>query len=152
MKRVHRECPDCRLIVAGGGKFHFDVSEYEALDFIGIRNRFIPDDEMVALIKNCAFMVCPYTDATQSGVIMSAFAFNKPVIATDVGGLPEMVKDRHYGLIIKEKDVNALAESIVSLWRDPELTASFSEEIRRDYSTGEKSWRHIAALLFKEYA
>ena len=39
-----------------------------------------------------AFMVCPYTDATQSGVIMSAFAFNKPVIATDVGGLPEMVK------------------------------------------------------------
>ena len=63
-----------------------------------------------------------------------------------------MVKDRHYGLIIKEKDVNALAESIVSLWRDPDLTASFSEEIHRDYSTGEKSWRHIAALLFKEYA
>ena len=80
--------------MAGGGKFHFDVSEYEALDYIGIRNRFIPDDEMVALIKNCAFMVCPYTDATQSGVIMSAFAFNKPVIATDVGGLPEMVKPR----------------------------------------------------------
>lgn len=152
MKRVHRECPDCRLIVAGGGKFHFDTTEYETLDFIGIRNRFIPDDEMVALIKNCAFMVCPYTDATQSGVIMSAFAFNKPVIATNVGGLPEMVKDRHYGLIIKEKNVDALAESIVSLWRDPELAASFSEEIRRDYSTGEKSWRHIAALLFKEYA
>lgn len=152
MKKVHLACPDCRLIIAGGGKFHFNISEYEALDYIEIRNRFIPDDEMVALIKNCTFMVCPYTDATQSGVIMSAFAFNKPVIATNVGGLPEMVKDRHYGLIIKEKDVDALAESIVSLWRDPELTASFSEEIRRDYSTGEKSWRHIAALLFKEYA
>ena len=66
MEQVHQQCPSCRLIVAGGGKYHFDISHYEALDYIDIRNRFIPDSELVALIQNAAFMVCPYTDALES--------------------------------------------------------------------------------------
>ena len=82
MEKVHKNYPECKLIVAGGGKFYFDISHYRSMDYIDIRNRFIPDDELVALIQNCAFMVCPYTDATQSGVIMSAFAFNKPSSCT----------------------------------------------------------------------
>lgn len=45
------------------------------------------------MIRNCEFTVVPYIDATQSGVIMSAYAFNKPCVATNVGGLPEMVID-----------------------------------------------------------
>ena len=151
MKRVHEECPDCRLVVAGGGKYHFDISEYQGLDYIDIRNRFIPDTELVALIKNCAFMVCPYTDATQSGVIMSAFAFCKPVIATNVGGLPEMVSHNRHGLIIKEKDVEALAASMVTLWKEEPLQKQFAEGIAEDYNgDGNRSWRHIAEKLCHE--
>ena len=37
--------------------------------------------------------MCPYTDATQSGVVYSSFALNTPVIATNVGGLSEMIDD-----------------------------------------------------------
>ena len=151
MERVHRQCPDCRLVVAGGGTFHFDINKYQTVDYIDIRNRFIPDSELVALISRAAFVVCPYTDATQSGVIMSAFAFNKPVIATNVGGLPEMVKHQHYGLIVKEKDVDALAESIVSLWRQPECLFSYTKEIERDYNAGQLSWKKIAEELVVEY-
>ena len=106
MQHVHQQCPDCKLIVAGGGTFHFDITPYHTLSYIDVRNRFIPDSELVALIQHAAFMVCPYTDATQSGVIMSAYAFEKPVIATNVGGLPEMVSHQHYGLIIKERDID----------------------------------------------
>jgi len=150
---VHKQCPDCKLIVAGNGKFHFDISTYSSFDFIDLRNRFIPENELVALIKNCAFMVCPYTDATQSGVIMSAFAFNKPVIATNVGGLPEMVKNQHYGIIINEKDTDALAESIITLWTNPKKKDSFAENIESDYGKGDLSWKKIArdvsALYFK---
>ena len=151
IEQVHQECPDCRLVVAGGGKYHFDISHYQSLDYIDIRNRFIPDEELVALIQNCAFMVCPYTDATQSGVIMSAFACNKPVIATKVGGLPEMVKDQQYGLIIKEKDVDALVKSITTLWRQPDIVNTYSEQISQDYNTGELSWRKIAENICSEY-
>ena len=78
MEKIHAELPDCKLIVAGGGKYHFDIAKYQAADYIDIRNRYIPDEELVALISNCAFMVCPYTDATQSGVIMSAYACRRP--------------------------------------------------------------------------
>ena len=151
MKKVHHVCPDCRLVVAGGGKYHFDISQYQALDYIDIRNRFIPDEELVTLIKHCAFMVCPYTDATQSGVIMSAFAFNKPVIATNVGGLPEMVLHERYGLIIKEKDIDAQAESIIKLWQNPDKVNQYSEEIKHSYNNGELSWGKITANMIKIY-
>jgi glycosyltransferase involved in cell wall biosynthesis len=152
MEQVHQRCPDCRLIVAGGGKYHFDISHYQTLDYIDIRNRFIPDEELVTLIKHCAFMVCPYTDATQSGVIMSAFAFNKPVIATNVGGLPEMVIHQQYGLIIKEKNVNAIVESITLLWRQQDVINTYSEHIKQDYDTGELSWKKIAEEIRSKYA
>lgn len=151
MEQVHQECPDCKLIVAGGGKYHFDISHYQILDYIDIRNRFIPNEELVTLIKHCAFMVCPYTDATQSGVIMSAYAYYKPVIATNVGGLPEMVKHQKYGLIVKEKNVDALVRSITTLWRQPCLIDTYSKQIRQDYNTGELSWKIIAKNICSEY-
>jgi len=151
MEQVHLTCPDCHLVVAGGGAFHLDISPYQALDYIDIRNRFIPDNELVALIRNCVFMVCPYTDATQSGVIMSAFAFNKPVIATNVGGLPEMVKHQHYGLIVKEKDITILAKNMTELWQQPETIAAFSKEIEHDYGSGELSWKKTAENIISAY-
>ena len=151
MEGVHKTCPDCQLVIAGGGKFHFEISRYQSLDYIDIRNLFIPDSELVALIRNCAFMVCPYTDATQSGVVMSAFAFDKPVIATNVGGLPEMVRHNHYGLVIKEKDINSLANAITLLWKHPEKVKSYSDEIKQSYGTGELSWKKIAEDMIKIY-
>lgn len=152
MKKVHEQCPDCHLTVAGGGSFHFDISPYEILDYIDIRNRFIPDSELVQLIEDSAFIVCPYTDATQSGVVMSAFAFNKPVIATNTGGLPEMVKHEHYGLIVERKDVDQLANAIIRLWKDKNLLNKFSKEIEDDYNSSELSWKEIAKGLCQEYS
>lgn len=151
MTEVHKSHPDCTLVVAGGGDYHFDKSAYEQLDYIDIRNRFIPDEELVSLIKGCEFMVCPYTDATQSGVIMSAFAFNKPVIATRVGGLPEMVIDNKYGILIKEKDANAITEGINKFLSEPELVVQFTHEIAENYGKGEQSWTSIARDLYSEY-
>jgi len=147
MKEVHRVCPDCKLKVVGSGQFHFNVSEYQMSDYIEIRNRFIPDEELVELIRRAAFLVCPYTDATQSGVVMSAFAFHKPVIATRVGGLPEMVKDGCYGLIVKSHDVKALADAMIDLWKDEDKRRLFSQQIAHDYSDGDRSWKKIAKQL-----
>ena len=151
MKKVHEVHPECKLVIAGKGDFHFDISEYASLDYFDLRNRFIPDDEMISLVKNALFMVCPYTDATQSGVIMSSYAFYRPVIATNVGGLPEMVVDGRYGLIVKEKDVDALADAIIKLLDNKDLIETFSKNIESDYSTGERSWHITAKKLVEEY-
>lgn len=149
--RVHQTCPDVKLIVAGGGKYHFDIEPYMRLDYIDIRNRFIPDEELVALIKNAAFMVCPYTDATQSGVIMSAYVFHTPVIATRVGALPEMVDDGRTGILIKNKDVDAIAEAVTKLWDDKSLQSRMADNIADLYAGGANSWHSIAESLLKVY-
>lgn len=151
MVEVHKQYPDVRLIVAGGGTFHFDISEWQQMPYIEFRNRFIPDKELIDLIKGSLFMVCPYTDATQSGVVMSAFTFNKPVIATNVGGLPEMIESGQQGLIVRERDVKALKIGICNLLDNPMLLKTFSSNIERDYSMGEKSWDKIAAQIVEYY-
>lgn len=150
-RKVHDLHPDVKLIVAGSGNFPFDVEEYKSLDYIEFRHRFIPDTELIQLMKSCMFMVCPYTDATQSGVIMSAFAFNVPVLATNVGGLPEMVKDGVFGKIIKEKDIDAIVKGIDELLASPKIIQSYSDNIRREYNDGELSWKCIAEKLNQDY-
>lgn len=152
MKKVHDTFPDIKLVVAGGGKYHFDISEYAALPYIDIRNRFIPDEELVALMNKTQFMVCPYTDATQSGVIMSSFTFGTPVIATRVGGLPEMLGNGKYGMLVKEKDTDALYQGICCLLSDEEQLADYRKEIAKDYtSDGYLSWKTIAEELRESY-
>lgn len=152
MKKVHDTFPDIKLVVAGGGKYHFDISEYAALPYIDIRNRFISDEELVALMNKTQFMVCPYTDATQSGVIMSSFTFGTPVIATRVGGLPEMLGNGKYGMLVKEKDTDALYLGICSLLSDEEQLADYRKEIAKDYtSDGYLSWKTIAEELRESY-
>lgn len=148
MVKVHEKCPDVKLVVAGGGNYYFDISSYVNLDFIEIRNRFIPDEELVALIRNTEFMVCPYTDATQSGVIMSAYAFDTPVIATRVGGLPDMLGNGRFGMLIDEKNVNALSDAMLRLLENKEILQAYKANINDAYSgEGELSWTTIAKDL-----
>lgn len=151
MEKVHKQYADVKLVVAGGGRYHFDISKYLAKEYIDIRNHFIPDAELVALLSNAMFVVCPYTDATQSGVVMSAFTFNKPVLVTDVGGLPEMTGDGQYGRIARRKDVDALATAITELIANPAELQRYSQNIASDYDTGNLSWKAIAKDLNDKY-
>ena len=147
MKRVHEQFPQMQLIVAGKGKYPFDISEYQQLGYIEFRNRFIPDDELAELIQGAYCAICPYKDATQSGVVMSAFAFNKPIIATNVGGLPEQVEHDKYGLIVPPCDVEALANAMNHLLSNPEKLQEYADNIESDYAEGPKSWKEIAKKL-----
>lgn len=151
MEQVHEQFPQQKLIVAGGGKFHFDIEPYKQKDNIEFRNRFIHNDELATLIRNSAFLVCPYTNATQSGVIMSAYAFCKPVIATTVGGLPEMLGNGELGPLVPPKDSEALAKAMCKLLGDKESQKNYSENISLVYREGELSWKEIARKLSDIY-
>lgn len=149
MVEVNRHYPDCQLVVAGSGTYPFDLSPYQGLPYLDIRNRFIPDIELVALIQHSEFVVCPYTDATQSGVIMSAFAFDKPVLATRVGGLPEMLHEGSYGVLIEEKNLEALAAGIQHLWGHPQELELYRSRIHTDYAEGDRTWAEIAKEMIQ---
>ena len=115
MEVVHQKIPNLKLVVAGGGKLWFDISPYQHLDYIDLRLHYVGVPELSGLLKDCEFVVCPYRDATQSGVIQTALSMCAPVIATRVGALPEVVINGKYGRIINPNDVGSLAENIISL-------------------------------------
>lgn len=152
MKEVHETNPDAELVVAGNGKFYFDISEYENLPYIKIINRFIPDEELVKLINESFFVVLPYKDATQSGVVMTSFALDKPCVVTDVGGLKEMVVHQKYGMVIPPDNPTELAKTIRFLLDNPEKVKSFSEKIKTERKNGMFSWSIIAEQLMEIYS
>lgn len=152
MVEFHKTVPDVHLIVAGKGEFSFDITPFQQLDYIEIRNRFIPDDELAELIQNSQFVVCPYKDATQSGVVMSAFAFNKPVIATNVGGFPEQVLHNQYGLIVAPSNITELSSAFVELCTNSTMLHQFEQNLQKAHKQGAISWSLIASEMKSIYS
>ena len=77
---------------------------------------FIPENKVNLFFSASDMVVQPYKSATQSGVAQIAYHFNKPVVVTDVGGLPDMVENNKTGFIIKSNNskllANVLAENL----------------------------------------
>ena len=151
MVQVHEYYPDIKLVVAGKGKYHFDISEYKKLPYFVFMNRFIEDKDLSALIRDSEFVVAPYKDATQSGVVMSAFALNKPCIVTKVGGLPEMVKDKEMGIVVPPCDINSLTKAICDLLNDEKVRNTYADNIIVSYFQGENSWDVISNGMINIY-
>lgn len=142
---------DIELTIAGSGSFDFDISPYQKIKGVHFINEYIPDQILSHLINRCDVVVCPYVDATQSGVVMSAFALCKPVIATHVGGLAEMITHEKTGLIIPPKDITALTNAILLLYNNPELLLQMSVHIKEEFYTGKNSWDMTAKNLISYF-
>ncbi len=142
---------DMTLTIAGSGNFDFDIEVYKQYPQINILNEYIYPENLADLISQASIVVCPYTDATQSGVIMSAYAFKKPVIATNVGGLPEMVEDKKTGLIIEPKSSDAIYNAILELYNNKNILEEMSRNIGKIYFEGEKSWDSSAKQFIEAF-
>lgn len=105
LRHTSAEGPGCRLLVAG--EFYEDPKPYqEQIDRLGIRQDlilktdFIPDSEVRDYLCAADAVIQPYRNATQSGVTPLAYHFEKPMIVTNVGGLPDLVPDHKVGLVV----------------------------------------------------
>lgn len=151
MMKVREQVTDATMTIAGGGKMYFDIEPYQKQDWAKVINRYVGMEELAGLLQNCALSVCPYTDATQSGVIMTSYSLCKPVVATNVGGLGEMVENGKTGLLVLPKDVDALADAIIALLKDDAKREKMADNIRNDYFVGDKSWKVIAEKYIEFY-
>lgn len=79
---------------------------------IEIVNRYLRAEEVSEYFSRADVIILPYKDASGTGVIPLAYHYGKPVIATNVGGLPELVEDKISGLLIPPNDSIALAGAI----------------------------------------
>ena len=151
MEAIHKQMPNVRLVIAGGGRLYFDYSPYKSRDYIKLINRYITMEELGELLSSATVVVCPYTDATQSGVVMSAFTYQKPVVGTNVGGLPEMIDNGITGLLVPPKDSEALAESLISLLKPDDTLEKYKNNIYDYCHKGKYSWDNIALKYIQIY-
>ena len=106
-----------RLLVAG--EFYEDAGPYrEQIERLGIGDRlllrtdFIPDGEVRDYLCAADGVIQPYRNATQSGVTPLAYHFEKPMIVSDVGGLPALVPHEKVGLVAAPEPA-AMADAIL---------------------------------------
>ncbi len=150
--QVLKKYPDATLVIAGSGSFWFDVEQYSIpAKNLTIINRFITPSELASLLDGTRVVVCPYRDATQSGVVMSAYAFCKPVIVTDVGALSQVVEDGKTGHVIKPNDAEALAEAMKTFLTVEDSMPQAASQIDVIYFNGEKSWDAITDKILITY-
>lgn len=150
MVEVHKTNPNVKLVVAGKGNFYFDLSPYDNLDYIQIINRYITTDEMASLFGNCQFAVLPYIDATQSGVVQTAFSLGTPLVVTSVGDLPDSVKDDVFGKVIPPNDVNSLVDAIRYLLDNPKALLEYKKNIENIWMKNQ-DWGPIADVYIDFY-
>jgi glycosyltransferase involved in cell wall biosynthesis len=109
-----------KVLVAG--EFYEDRKPYDDLikntgieSELILRTDFIPDSEVKYYLCAADAVVQPYKNATQSGVTPLAYHFEKPMIVTNVGGLPALVPDRKSGLVV-EPEPAAIAKGILEFY------------------------------------
>lgn len=139
-----------KLLIAGSGQI--SVSE-EMLNDEGIvqLNKYIENEELASLIYHSMFVVMPYKSATQSGVLMSAYAFNKPVIVSRVGDFPNTVIDAKTGIIVPPDDVEALTDAIDTMIFSDRAEMSKNIEYMFSDESSDYSWKKIARKMSSTY-
>ncbi len=145
------EVPDARIIIAGTGE---DFRRYEEMmtgrEAFDVYNYRVPYEEGARLFQQASVVALPYLEASQSGVVPTAYGFKRPVVATDVGGLPEIVDDGTTGYIVPPRDPVALADAIISLLKDPEACRCMGEQGYTKLKT-DMAWSTIAGSLLAVY-
>jgi glycosyltransferase involved in cell wall biosynthesis len=126
--RVTREFPDAKFVIGGKGD---DFDRYRKLmlqpDRFEVHNDWINDDERAEMFSRSSVVVLPYIEASQSGVIPLAYYHAKPVIATTVGALPNVVEHNETGLLVPPRNAEALAQAILNLLRNAELRKTMGQ-------------------------
>lgn len=124
-----------KLIVAG--EFYTDEKPYTNLiNSLGLKdkiiqiNHFIPDSEVRNYFCACDLVVQPYKSGTQSGVTQIAYHFNKPMIVTRVGGIPEMVPDGRVGYVT-DIDPSSIAQAIGKFYEESKEEV-FVEQVKEE--------------------
>lgn len=170
MPEISRIFDDLRLFIVGDFETRENMDTYTSMiddlqieRYVEIRNGFVPVQEAEKYFAACDIVTLPYISATQSGVIQVAYGFDKPVLATNVGGLPDAVDNMKTGYVVEPGNAEAIAEAVIDFFHN-ERGGEFKEHVReQEYRF---SWERMeetidrlvdhemseSRLKFKDYA
>lgn len=151
---VAERIPGVRFVVAGRPVPGYTPPSSPSLGASGaidVIDRYLSNTEAATLFRSTSVVVCPYRDATQSGVVLTAFAFDVPVVASAVGGLPEYVIPERTGLLVPVGDPRAVADAVCRILLDTGFAAQLRSGIAMA-AEGALSWRDTADALMRTYS
>lgn len=138
-----------RFMVLVAGEFYDNKEDYESLikelgiqDKLLLRNEFIPKEEVPKYFGAADLVVQPYRNATQSGISQMAYHFNKPMVVTNVGGLPEIVDHGQSGYVV-DVDPEAIKSALLDFMDRPK--GAFDEGIQAKKATF--SWTNMVTAF-----
>ena len=111
---IVRLCPDIQFDVIG----RVDPQMQEVVDQLSkeinvkLNNDYVSDEEMREAFINCDWAIVPYNSASQSGIIIDAYKYSRPVIAFAVGAIQEQVDDGKSGYLIEAGDNRKFADRL----------------------------------------
>ena len=151
--KVLEEVPTARLLIAG--KLWQRWEPYEGLmealgigDYVKTYLRYVPSGDVYRFFEVSDLVILPYHrfDA-QSGVGATALSFRKPMVVTNVGGLPEFVGDQR--CVVAPKDPSAMARAMVSCLKDPAQLQRMAD--RAETLASKIAWPTIAKKTWAVY-
>lgn len=148
---AHQEIKGEKIKLLVAGEFYEAETPYRQLieksglgESVVLHNEFIPDEQVKYFLCAADCVVQPYRSATQSGVTPLAYHFEKPMIVTNVGGLPDLVPHERVGLVC-EPEPNAIAAAMVRFYKmGPDHFTPFIREEKKKYT-----WNRMAATILE---
>jgi len=150
MPKIVKALPDCKLLIVGDildsekDNYAQRIENTGCKENIVLVSDYVSDCEVENYFSASDLVVLPYESATQSGIVQIAYGFGKPVIATDVGGLPEVVRNGETGYIVPPFEHKELADAIIRFFAEDKAD-EFHAGIERD--SYRFSWKHIVEVV-----
>jgi glycosyltransferase involved in cell wall biosynthesis len=124
--------------------YHKTIADLNLENSIVVKSDYVPSDEVKLYFSASDVVVLPYNSATQSGIVQIAYQFDKPVIATSVGGLPEVVLEGKTGMLVPPEEPGRLAEAVIQFYREKK-EGEFVGNIRNEKK--KYSWDHLINVI-----
>lgn len=148
---VRQSVPQAQTVVVGHGpEIARCRAEFGDIPHVELHDGFVTAREAAAWFQKAALVVLPYLSASTSGVLMIAYAFGKPVVATRVGCLPEYVRDGVTGTLVSPGDPDKLAGAISVMLQDDETRRAMGRNAQA-WIEDELSWPNIARQTLQAY-
>lgn len=135
-----------RLVIAGYPAKTFDLAGLRSLiqdlgiaDQTSLRVGYVPNHDVAGLLEAAEVAVFPYRNATASGAVSAAQSLGRPVVATSVGGLKEVIEDGVTGRLVPPNDPTALSAAIQAILADPEGARHMADASHADLMR-HRSW------------
>ncbi len=125
-------------------KYRWHISDAQVRDVIDVVSEYVPNEKVGEYFSAADAVILPYLSATQSGIAQIAYNFDKPVIATNVGGLAEVVVDGVSGLIVPPNDPVKLGDAIKRFYSEG-MEAALSAGAAREKK--KYSWENMVTAI-----